>query len=144
MRVSDYDFNETEFSGNRRRQPSRKKGMGVLLATFITGGVVIVLCCGGGTAIVVFAMNVISREIEVELRDHPQLVKHVGPVTSFDMNWTATFAADEDVYVFDVRGEKGSGEVTVESITGLDDKEEIQWARLRLPGGEVVDLVEEN
>ena len=129
--------------GGRRRRP-RKKTMGWLLAGLCTGGLVILLCCGGGSALVVFAMNLTTRAIEVELRDNEALVEQLGQLESFEMNWTATFAADDEIYVFDVQGSDASGEVTVKSVTGVDDEEEIIWAKLRLPNGEVVELVEEN
>jgi hypothetical protein len=143
--LSDYEFDEYDDDeyGGRRGRP-RKKKTGWMLAGLLGGGLVILLCCGGGSALVIFGMNMMTREIEVELRDNEVLVEQLGPLESFEINWTASLGADDDVYVFDAQGSNASGEVTVKSLTGLDDKEEIIWAKLRLHNGEVVDLVEEN
>jgi hypothetical protein len=141
----DDDFDE--FSGPSRsddRSRSRSRGTSYLFAGLLVGGLTIVLCCGGGTALVVFFMNVMTKEVEVELRDNEVLIEHLGPIVSFELDWTGSFAKDDDeVFVFQVEGTKGKGEITAKSVTGPDDNEHVEWAKLRLPTGEVVDLVPE-
>ncbi len=136
--MSDYDFNEP--SGGR----SRKQGMGCVFAGLLTGGLVFVLCCGGGTALVVFGMNMTTRDVEVQLRDNETLVEHIGPLQSFEFNWSASFAAEENIYVFDAVGKEGKGEITVETVIEPDDSEKVVWAELRTEDGELVTLVESN
>lgn len=143
--MAEYEFDEYDDAdyGRRRKRP-RGKQMGWLFAGLFGGGLVILLCCGSGSALIVFGVNLTTREIEVELRDNEALVEQLGPLESFEFNWTATFAADDDIYIFDAQGSDASGEVMVKTVTGVNDEEEIIWATLRLPNGDVVELVEEN
>jgi len=139
------DFDE--FSRpSRPHNHSNKRGRrsGCLFSGFLIGGLTIVICCGGGTALIVFGMNVITKEVEVELRDNEALVEQLGPIQSFELDWMGSFAAaeeDEDVLVFQVEGTKTRGELTVKSVTGPDGNEHVEWAELRLTTGEVVELV---
>jgi len=45
--------------------------------------------------------------------------------------------------VYDVKGTKGSGRVTVKSLSTDWDTETVVWASLELPSGQVVELVRE-
>lgn len=123
--------------------PPQKKSntIWIVLALLLFGGVAICGCCGG---IVYFGFGVLSTEIANELRDNPTLREHVGEIQSFDVNFVASAAEeDEDAYVYEVVGDKGSGTVTVKSITDDEGNEEIIWARLRTPDGTTVELVSE-
>ena len=100
-----------------------------------------VVVAGG---LVYFGFGVLSTEIANELRDNPALREHIGEIQSFDVNFVASAAEeDENVYVYDVVGDKGSGTVTVKSLTDSDGSEEIIWARLRTSDGTTVELVSE-
>lgn len=136
---------DLEMSADRPPRPfgSRKPSSGfwplvlIVLALAFGGGVVV--CCGGA---VYFGLNMLSAEIELELRDNPRLREHVGEVQEFQMNLTRSLAtADDDVYLYSVRGTKGSGELTVKHITGDDGNEIILEASLRLTDGTTVDLL---
>jgi hypothetical protein len=89
-------------------------------------------------------MKIISTEIANDLRDNPVMREHVGEIQSFDINLTASAAEpDDDVYVFDVVGDKGTGTATVKSITDEDGNEQIVWATRRTSDGTTFDLVTE-
>ena len=137
------DFDPYGSNLNGMSQPAQKKSWGWPLLLMVVGGplIVILLFCGGGLGIMMFGMNVLSAEIEMELRDHPQFREHIGEVQSFDVDWAKSFAEEgDDVFVYDVQGTKGSGEVTVESVTNDVGKEEIISAQLRMSSGEVIEL----
>jgi hypothetical protein len=122
---------------------TRSKSSKWPLLIFLVGGplLVVFLCCGGGVGMMMLGMNVLSAEIEVEMRDHPQFREHIGEVQSFDLDWAKSFAVEGDnTFIFDVRGTKGSGELTVDSVTNDAGAEEIRSAELRLSNGETVVL----
>jgi hypothetical protein len=129
---------DSEYQGTAQ---TRSKSWKWPLLIFVVGGplLVIFLCCGGGLGVVMLGMNVLTAEIEVEMRDHPQFREHIGEVESFDLDWSKSFAAEgDDTFIFDVRGSKGSGELTVDSVTNEAGAEEIHSAELRLSTGETI------
>ena len=99
------------------------------------------LCCGGGLLLMNVGAGVIAADIERQLRDHPQIRESLGELESVEVNWGHTIAlGDDNSVVYDVKGSIGSGEITVNSITGDDGNEEIIWATLRLSNGEEIEL----
>jgi hypothetical protein len=123
-------------------QPRKKsKVIWIVLGTLLLGGVVVCACCGG---FVCLGFGVMSTQIANDLRDNPAMRQHVGEIQSFKCNIIASAAEeDEDTFVFDVVGDKGTGTVTVKSMTDADGNEEIIWARLRTSDGSTIDLVTE-
>ncbi len=124
----------------------RRSSAGIIIAIVAGIGLVgVLVCCGLCGGLGYFGMNVFSEQVANELRDNPILREHIGEIQSFTLNFTATAAHDsEDVFVFDVQGSKGQGVVTAESQTIPDDSEAVISATLRLPTGEVIDLLPEN
>lgn len=115
---------------------------GCIFAVVAGGALLVLLCCGGVVGVGYFGLSVFAKEIETRLRDNPVLVEHLGPIESFEMDMIASIAeGEENVFVFNVKGQKGSGIVTAQSITADDGSEEITWAQLRLPDGQTVDLL---
>jgi len=152
--VSQSDFPSSYFSdndpGNQRfgpyesaTQPSRRSKSGCLLWAILLGaGLMLLLCCGGGALIMRFGMQIITTQVEDQLADNPILREHIGEIESFELDWTRSFAdEDDDTFIYQVRGSKGEGRVTVKHITDDDGNEEILEAELRLSSGEVVDLM---
>ena len=109
----------------------------------IIGGVgllSVAVCCGGGYLLVGFGMNIVEADLERQLRDHPRIREALGEIESFETNWAASMAIeDDDTFVYDVVGTIARGEITVDS-TSTDDSEEINWAELRLTSGETIEL----
>ncbi len=122
------------------KAPKKKKN--VLFWVLISVGVGFgILCCGGGTGLVMMGMNMIAADIEVQLRDNEQLRAEVGEIQSLEVNWSKTMNADdEDVMVFPLQGSEGSGELTVNSVTGDNANEEIRSATLRTSDGREIEL----
>jgi len=106
------------------------------------GGVAGVCCCGGGVAVVMFGMNIVTAEIADELRDNPKFREHIGELQEMNVDYIASAAKDDDeTFVYDVKGDKGSGELTVKHVTDDDGSEQIVTATLRLSDGKQVEIV---
>ena len=89
-----------------------------------------------------FGMNITTTEISNELRDNPKFREHIGELQTLTIDWTKSSAEDdEDTFVYDAKGTKGSGVVTVKHMTDDDGEETIVSASLRLPDGRTVPVV---
>ena len=74
--------------------------------------------------------------------ERAQHLERIGEVREFEMDWSESLAEpDSEIFVYRVEGSAGKGKVRVESRT-VEDREQVVWAELELPGGEVVELVE--
>lgn len=123
--------------------PAYQRKRSRLWVVLLAGAVLLVgLTCLGGSAFVFFGLDLVTADVEADLRDNPVLREELGDVVEFEIAWGQSFAhPDEDVFVYRVTGTKGSGLVRAESLT-VDDGEQVIWAELELPSGEVRVLVE--
>jgi hypothetical protein len=140
------DFNPTaqrlDPYGSPQSPPRRSSSGCWLWAILLGGGFLLLVCCGGGALLVGFGLQIVTTEIEDQLSGNPILQEHVGEVQSFEMDWSRSFAdEDDDTFIYQVQGTKGEGRVTVKHITDDDGNEVILSAQLRLPNGETVDLM---
>jgi hypothetical protein len=121
------------------KPPGSNRWLWILLGV---GGLVGVGCCGSVIAVVVFGMNVVSAEIGDKVRDNPKFREHIGELQEISVDYTASAAKDDDdTFVYNVKGDKRSGVLTVKSITDDDFNEQIEEATLRLPNGTQVQIV---
>ena len=87
-------------------------------------------------------MNVVSADIERQLRDNPQMQENIGEISSLKADFVKSSAEDDmDTFVYDVKGSKGEGELTVKSVTNSDGNEDIVSAQLRMSDGRTIELV---
>jgi hypothetical protein len=123
--------------------PPRRSSSGCWIWAIVAGaGFLLLMCCGGGALLVGFGLQIVTTEIEDLLSGNPILQEHIGEVQSFEMDWSRSFAdEDDDTFIYQVQGTKGEGRVTVKHITGEDGNEVILSAQLRLPSGETIDLM---
>jgi hypothetical protein len=123
--------------------PPRRSSSGCWIWAIVAGvGLLLLMCCGGGVLLVGFGLQIVTTEIEDQLSGNPILQEHIGEVQSFEMDWSRSFAdEDDDTFIYQVRGTQGEGRVTVKHITGDDGNEVILSAELRLPNGETIDLM---
>lgn len=124
-------------------KPSHSNRWTCLILVLGIGGLsVLLLCCGGGVGLVWFGLNVVSTEIEEQLRDNPKLKEHVGVVESFTFDFTRTAALNKpDAMVFHVKGSIKEGDVTVVADTDGEGHQVVRSAVLRLPDGTDIPLV---
>jgi hypothetical protein len=111
-----------------------------IIGILVAAGLLFLGCCGGCLGFLYFGVGVITTSVEDELADNPILREHLGEIESFEIDWSRTLS-DEDTFVYNVRGSKGSGRVIVEHVTGPDGMPQIVSAQLRLPSGELIDLM---
>ena len=106
------------------------------------GGLAVLCCCGGVIGVAMFGLNIATTEVANELRDNPKFREHIGELQTLSIDWTRSSAEDdEDTFVYNAKGTKGSGVVTVTHITDDDGNKEIIDASLRLPDGRQVQIV---
>jgi hypothetical protein len=129
-----------------RRPRARWSRAWIVLAIVLGGGAagVLLLCCGSGLGLVWFGVNVISAEVEDQLRDNPHLQEEIGSLESIRMDITRSVAAtDDDVMVFYVQGSQGAGTVTVKSKDDAAGNTIVQAATLRRADGTERELIPE-
>jgi hypothetical protein len=108
----------------------------------IAGGVLLLVggCCVGGYFLMTFGMDVVGEQVVKQIRDDPAVREHIGEIQECEWNMTASAAeGGEDTLVFDLRGSKGSGRLTVET-TDSGDEVEVLLATLRLSDGREIEL----
>ena len=99
-------------------------------------------CVGGGIALMVLGFQVMSEQIEDELRPLPALQAEIGEVQEVETEWLLSAdEAEDDTFVYRVTGSKGSVLVRLRSRSE-GDEERILWAEMELPSGERRVLVE--
>lgn len=129
---------------NPQQFPPPKKSSGPWLILGIIGGVgflCVAVCCGGGFLFVNWGMGQVSADIENQIRDDPQIVQYIGDIESLSVDYVKSAEYDDmDTFVYNIRGTKGSGELTVTSTVNASGGEDIQSAFLTLDNGEIVYL----
>ncbi len=129
--------------GSREAAPGRPFPWKTTLL-FGCGGcavVVALVTIFGGWALLKFGLGVFSGEVESELRSNPVIIEHIGLIEEFEIDLGASFAEEGDeVFIFRVRGSKGSGLVTATCVTTDDGTEEVVAGTVQLDSGETLDL----
>ncbi len=125
--------------------PSPTKGKSnktlVILILVLVGGFFLI-CCGGFGGLTYFGLDIVSSEVESQVRDHPTIKAEIGEIKSFDMSLTkSAHIREDDVFVFDVQGTKGDGEVTAKIFTNSEGMEEIIRASLKTSTGRTMSLI---
>ena len=110
----------------------------LLIFGSILGGFTLcaLLCCGG----INFFFGRVSDSIRLKLETDPQFADHVGQIQEIKHDFFAGVGLDDQVEVYDVKGTKWSGRMTLkqENQFGIDGK--ILWVRFTLPSGEVIEI----
>ncbi|MEC9095050.1 MAG: hypothetical protein VX776_00375 [Planctomycetota bacterium] len=125
--------------------PSPTKGKSnktlVILILVLVGGFFLI-CCGGLGGLTYFGLDIVSSEVENQVRNHPTIKSEIGEIKSFDMSLTkSAHIREDDVFVFDVQGTKGDGEVTAKIFTNSEGMEEIIRASLKTSTGRTMSLI---
>lgn len=124
-------------------RPVRKSSSGSSCLPWLVGFGVFsvicgVLCCGG---LAYFGFNLMATELEVAIRDNPTIHEHLGDVESVSLNFMKSIADDDDdTWVYNVKGSKAQGELTVVQTTDDDGDEVFHSAQLRLADGRTIEV----
>ena len=104
--------------------------------------ILVLICCGGLGELTYFGVDIVSSEVENQVRNHPMIKAEIGEIKSFDMSLTkSAHIREDDVFVFDVQGTKGDGEVTAKIFTNSEGMEEIIRASLKTSTGKTMSLI---
>jgi hypothetical protein len=136
------DFQQFQDAYQSPNTVARKPSRGCCLLVFLGLGLgCVLLCCGGGAGLMYFGMNIMSAEIANQLQDNPVFREHIGEIETFEVNFAQSAATDDDVFVYDVQGNKGKGRVTARTTTDANGNEQIVWAKLRTADGQTIPLI---
>lgn len=117
-------------------QPKRSTAWIWILLLLVIGGGGLLMCCGGGGALVYFGLGVMGEEVAEQLRDHPVIQEQLGGIDEIDVDFTASAARDDDEeFVFNVKGPKGSGTLITRTITDDLGNDRVESASLRTSTG---------
>jgi hypothetical protein len=106
------------------------------------GGLGSVCCVGGVVGIGLFGLNIVAAEVADQIRDEPEFREHIGELQSLDFDFVATSAKnDDETFVYNAKGDKGSGVLTVKQTEDENWNNVIVEASLRLPDGRQVQVV---
>lgn len=87
------------------------------------------------------AMDEWVSQVAVALDDIPQIQLHIGEIEDISLDFIASGnEPDDDVFVFDVVGSRGSGTVTAKCLTVSYDEEQIVSGHIVMSSGEKYDL----
>lgn len=107
--------------------------LGVVLVLTIGGAAV---CCGGVTLLGRWGLDMVGEDIAGQLRDDPIIQEEIGEIEEINVDLIASGVhTDQETFVYDVDGTKGSGQLTVKSVTTDDGGEQIIGASLRTADG---------
>lgn len=129
-------------AGTNRTEPRKSNALWWILGIlgFLTIGGAI-LCCGGGYFMFQFTSQAIAEEVKKSVANDAAIQEHIGTITDLNMNLTATGAAgDSAKLVFDVKGDKGTGQLEV-VVSNTAEGQTLQSCVLVLPDGERHDVV---
>jgi hypothetical protein len=124
-------------------RPPQKKGWSIgcilgIIALVVGGGGLV--CCGGTGGLGWFATNYFLTLVSNEVKNQPVVREHLGEVTACNFDLMATGEVNqEDHFVFNVQGSKGSGVVTVHAQPE-GEKVRIVSGNLRMSTGETFNL----
>lgn len=121
-------------------KPTTRRGTSrvlVLLFSSFAGCMCLLLCCGG---LGYFLVGMVVQDVQKKLEADPTFAHHVGRVQEFKLNFSASVSAGDDAEVYDVKGTKWNGQVTLKQTEKFDADAKILWWRLRLPSGEIVEI----
>ncbi|MFO1094252.1 MAG: hypothetical protein U0992_13225 [Planctomycetaceae bacterium] len=126
--------------------PAKSSNTCLILGLVFGGFGGFVLLCGGccfGT--MYFGFSTIETQARPQISNNPVVIEHVGQVTSVEMDWMASIQMSQDqenTFVFDVKGDKGSGRIVAVMDPGSRNPMNLQSGQLTMSTGEVYELVE--
>lgn len=142
MSFADKPFPNDQFTV----QPRKRNSMGCVIVVVVGVFMVLVtLCCSGLGFLAYFGLDMMTGEVESDLRDNPVIAEQIGSIQSFEMDWGGSFIEeeDDDTFVFRIRGSKASGIVTVVCDTDNAEIADVVSGTLQVDSGETFDMFPE-
>ncbi|MDA1194657.1 MAG: hypothetical protein O2894_05685 [Planctomycetota bacterium] len=86
-------------------------------------------------------IGMIAEQVKVDIRDNPVIQEHIGEIQDISIDLTASGAAGgNETFVFDIKGTKGSGQLTATIVTKGADQEKVTAGTLRMADGTTHEL----
>ena len=122
--------------------PKKSSGIGWIfgcLGCAFLGAICVAL---GLFGITYFGFGVLAEQVGESVSDNPVVLEHLGGIQSIKLDWMASMAdPDPDLFVYQIEGSKGSGEIRVHSTSSDDGmSEHVTWGVLRTSDGSTYDL----
>ena len=149
--MSQYDptpFEDPRFTprgGTGAARPPKKKGgnaFAVWAAVIVGGGLLaVVVCCGGTFGVAQLAFASMEEDVRKDLAGNPVVNERLGGITAVDLEFLASADhPDEDVFIFDLTGPKGTGRAVIDCGDTPDGGLWVRGGTLELPDGTSLDL----
>ncbi len=104
-------------------------------AAVVVGSMLVLTAAGCGL------FDVFIDQVKADIKDNPVIVQHIGTIQSMEIDWAGTGSEpDENTFVFNVTGSKGSGVLTAECITIDANTEDVRSGKLETSAGQTFDL----
>ena len=81
-----------------------------------------------------------EKEVEAQVAEAPEIQEHVGEIKEFNWIKSTDESLNEETYVYDIKGSKGSGSLTVAQVTEDDGSETVTAATLTPKKGKKVEV----
>ena len=135
-----YNSGGTPYQSSKSKRSGNKKSTKWIWITLaIVFSSMFLFCIVGVIGVIFLGLGMVAADVEVEVRDRPAIRENIGEIEEFNINYSKTAAhEDDEVFVFDVEGTKGDGEVTAKIETNINGEEEIIWAELRTSAGDTI------
>jgi hypothetical protein len=107
-----------------------------IIGVLTVGGAL--LCCGGIYFTFRFVSDAIGEQVKLAVSQEPVIQEHIGTISDMGMNFTATSqtgGGGNQKFVFDVVGDKGTGQLEVLMDT-REGQQAIESCVLVLPNGD--------
>lgn len=131
----------SQYSGG----PPPRRGMSTGMILALVFGLVIglpvlgfAMCCGGLFLLGSYGIQEDEKVYSDKLRGNATIRQQIGDIEELSYNILASSAIEDiDVEVYDVKGTRGSGKITM----SVDGDQNIHWARLELSTGQKFDVI---
>jgi len=120
--------------------PRRRRGPWLLISLVVLA-LASMTCLTCGVGVTWLGLDLVRQEVQETLSHNSILEREIGALQKLELDWSRSFEAEADVFVFDVIGASSRGRLRVETVTGEDDLEVILWAELEHPDGRRVEIV---
>lgn len=139
--------------------PQNDNSTKVVIGILVGAGVVLLLCCGVGAGTYFWLRDTVGdfgaaiktgideglddfdRQVQADVHDHPVILERIGTISEFKNDFDLSLEEDgEDVWVFRIQGEKGSGVLRAVCVTIDENHEDVVSAELKLESGETIQL----
>jgi hypothetical protein len=150
--VSAYRFTRLSSRSLRKRERDyrlaiNKDGKTCVRFSWVKFGFIAAIACILAIALnlgytVIFGWQIFEQQAAASLQSSPIVAERIGEIASIELDFSRTAEEEgEDVFVFSLSGNKGTGVAVGAFVTVDPDTERLDSGNLELPSGETYDLI---